>query len=79
VGGWKDTQVRLFKVQQDRSLEGLREIARDMSAHKVDQMATGVDSSIGILGDYGTSASSSLRCLGYISAVNESDSPSTES
>jgi len=79
VGGWKDTQVRLFKVQQDRSLEGLREIARDMSAHKVDQMATGVDSSTGVLADYGTSASSSLRCLGYISAVNESDSPSTES
>jgi High-temperature-induced dauer-formation protein len=42
VGVWKDTQVKLFKVQQDKSGEGLRGIARDMSAHKVDKMARGV-------------------------------------
>ena len=42
VGVWKDTQVRLFRVQQDKSSEGLRGIARDMSAHKVDKMARGM-------------------------------------
>jgi hypothetical protein len=42
VGVWKDTQVRLFRVQQDKAGEGLRGMARDMSAHKVDQMARGV-------------------------------------
>jgi hypothetical protein len=42
VGVWKDTQVRLFRVQQDKSNEGLRGIARDMSAHKVDKMARGM-------------------------------------
>src|SRR5947207_12693882 len=42
VGVWKDTQVRLFRVQQDKAEEGLRGMARDMSAHKVDKMARGV-------------------------------------
>jgi hypothetical protein len=42
VGVWKDTQVRLFRVQQDKSSEGLRGMARDMSARQVDQMARGV-------------------------------------
>jgi hypothetical protein len=42
VGVWKDTQVKLFKVQQDKTGEGIRGMARDMSAHKVDQMARGV-------------------------------------
>jgi hypothetical protein len=42
VGVWKDTQVRLFRVQQDKSGEGIRGMARDMSAHKVDKMARGV-------------------------------------
>jgi hypothetical protein len=47
VGVWKDTQVRLFKVQQDKQAEGLRGMARDMSAHKVDQMARGVLERVG--------------------------------
>ena len=42
VGVWKDTQVRLFRVQQDKAGEGLRGMAKDMSAHKVDKMARGV-------------------------------------
>jgi hypothetical protein len=43
VGIWKDTNVRLFRIQQDRGVdEGLRGIARDMSAHRVDRMARGV-------------------------------------
>src|ERR1700721_3272905 len=43
MGVWKDTMVRLFKVKTDgRAGEGLRGMARDMSAHKVDQMARGV-------------------------------------
>lgn len=42
VGVWKDTNVRLFRVQQDKTGEGLREMARDMSAHKVDKMARGM-------------------------------------
>jgi hypothetical protein len=42
VGVWKDTYVRLFRVQQDKAGEGIRGMARDMSAHKVDQMARGV-------------------------------------
>jgi High-temperature-induced dauer-formation protein len=42
VGVWKDTHVRLFRVQQDKAGEGLRGMARDMSAHKVDKMARGV-------------------------------------
>jgi len=47
VGVWKDTQVRLFRVQQDKQGEGLRGMARDMSAHKVDQMARGVLERVG--------------------------------
>ena len=42
VGVWKDTEVRLFKVQQNRLDEGIRGMARDMSAHTVDKMARGV-------------------------------------
>jgi High-temperature-induced dauer-formation protein len=43
VGIWKDTNVRLFRVQQDRGAdEGLRGMARDMSANRVDRMARGV-------------------------------------
>ena len=42
VGVWKDTYVKLFKIEQDKSGEGLRGMARDMSAHKVDKMARGV-------------------------------------
>ena len=42
VGVWKDTNVQLFRVQQNNSGEGLRGLARDMSAHKVDKMARGV-------------------------------------
>jgi hypothetical protein len=47
VGIWKDTNVRLFRVQQDKTGEGLREMARDMSAHKVDKMARGVLEKLG--------------------------------
>ena len=43
LGVWKDTQVRLFKVQRDKSQEeGLRGMARDIGANKVDKMARGV-------------------------------------
>ena len=43
LGVWKDTQVRLFKVQKDMSGgEGLRGMARDIGANKVDRMARGV-------------------------------------
>jgi High-temperature-induced dauer-formation protein len=43
VGIWKDTNVRLFRVQLDRGAdEGLRGMARDMSANRVDRMARGV-------------------------------------
>jgi hypothetical protein len=42
VGVWKDTNVQLFRVQQNNSGEGLRGLARDMSANKVDKMARGV-------------------------------------
>jgi len=43
VGIWKDTNVRLFRVQQGGGIdEGLRGMARDMSAHRVDRMARGV-------------------------------------
>jgi hypothetical protein len=42
VGVWKDTAVRLFRVQQDQKEEGLRGMARDVAAHKVDAMARGV-------------------------------------
>ena len=41
VGVWKDTEIRLFKVQK-RTEDGLRGMARDMSAHTVDKMARGV-------------------------------------
>ena len=43
MGVWKDTFVRLFKVKKEEGKgEGFRGMARDMSAHKVDQMARGV-------------------------------------
>jgi High-temperature-induced dauer-formation protein len=43
---WRDTEVRLFRVQRKEG-EGLKELARDGAARKVDQMARGVWGRIG--------------------------------